>query len=154
VLRIVIWSQVFFVADVALNQIMMASDNERPMVRRTALSLGVSVALTLVLASRYGVLGVAWAAVLTRTLNLGLDAQFVARHVLRIHLAESVGKPLLCAALSGGVAFVLRGQGLCTLFFLTASSYTVSLLIFGVFSHDEWLVLRHLSGRLWQRVVG
>ena len=153
VLRIVIWSQVFFVADAVLNQIMMASDNERPMVRRTALSLSVSVVLTLVLAPRYGALGVAWAAVLTRTLNLGLDAQFVVRHVLRVNLAESVGKPFLCAALSGGVALVLHGQGLYTLLLLTASSYAVLLLIFRVFSHDEWLVLRHLSGRLWQRVV-
>lgn len=154
VLRIVIWSQVFFVADAVLNQIMMASDNERPMVRRTALSLGVSVLLTLMLAPRYGALGVAWAAVLTRTLNLGLDAQFVVRHVLRVNLAESVGKPFLCAALSGGVALVLHGQGLYTLLLFTTSSYAALLLIFRVFSRDEWLVLRHLSGRLWQRVVG
>jgi O-antigen/teichoic acid export membrane protein len=151
VLRIVIWSQIFFVADAVLNQIMMASDNERPMVRRTALSLVASVVLTLVLAPRYGVPGVAWAAVLTRTLKLGLDAQFVARNVLRVNLTKTVGKPFLCAALSGGVALVLHGQELHTLLLLTASSYAVLLLIFKVFSHEELLVLRQLSGRLWQR---
>jgi O-antigen/teichoic acid export membrane protein len=153
ILRIVIWSQVFLVADEILNQIMVASDNERPMVRRTGLALVNNVIMTLVLAPRFGALGVAWAAVFTRALNLGLDAHFVARNVLRVNLTETVGKPFLCAALSGGVALVLHSQGLHTLLLLTASSYVVLLLIFRVFSHDELLVLRRLSGRLWRRVM-
>jgi O-antigen/teichoic acid export membrane protein len=153
VLQIVIWSQVFFVADSVLKRLMMATNNERPLVRRTGLSLGASIILTLFLAPRYGAPGAAWAAVLTRALNLGLDTQFVARNVLRVNLTDTVAKPLLCAALSGMVALVLRGQPLYTLLLLTAGSYVVLLLIFRVFSPDELLLLRRLSGRLWQRVA-
>jgi O-antigen/teichoic acid export membrane protein len=153
VLRIVIWAQVFFVADAVLNQAMMASNNERPMMRRTALSLGASVILTLLLAPRYGVVGAAWAVVVTRALNLGLDAQFVARHITRVNVAETVGRPLLCAALSAVVAFALRGQALWLLVALSISSYAVFLLIFRAFSPDEFLLVRQLSTQLWQRVV-
>lgn len=151
VLRIVVWSQVFFVADAVLNQIMVASNNEGPMVRRTVLSLVASVVLTLVLAPRYGAPGVAWAAVLTRMLNLGLDVQFVTRHVLRINLAKAVGKPFLCAALSGGVALALHSQALYVLLILFAASYVALVVVLGVISAEEWLVLRQLPGSMWQR---
>jgi len=151
VLQIVIWSQIFFVADAVLNQMMMASDNERAMARRTGLSLGASVILTLVLAPRYGAVGVAWAVVLTRALNLALDAHFVATRIARVNLIDTVGRPFLCAALGGVVAFVLRSQGLFALLAFTGGAYVVLLLTFKVFSHDELLVLRQLLARFWQR---
>jgi O-antigen/teichoic acid export membrane protein len=147
VLQIVIWSQVFFVADLILNQIMMASDNERPMVRRTALSVAASILFTLLLAPRFGAAGVAWAVVLTRALNLGLDAQFVTGNVFRINLKETVGRPFLCAALSAIIAVVLRNQGLYLLLLFSIGSYVVFLLVFGVFSHAELLWLRQWAGR-------
>jgi len=153
VLRIVIWTQVFFVADAVLHQIMMASNNERPMVRRTAFSLGASIVLTVVLAQRYGAIGAAWAVVLTGALNLGLDALFVTRHIARVDLSETVGRPLLCAALAGGVAFALRNQGLYTLLAASIASYAVLLLFLRVFSRDELLLVRQLLDHLWQRVA-
>lgn len=145
VLRIVVWSQVFFVADAVLNQIMMASNHERPMVRRTAITLAASVVLTLLLAPRYGALGAAWTVVLTRALNLGLDAQFVTKRIMRIDAVEAVGKPLVCAALAGAVAFALRGQGLYILLAGAAIVYAVLLFVVGAISRDELLLARRLS---------
>jgi O-antigen/teichoic acid export membrane protein len=153
VLQILIWSQVFFVADSVLNQIMMASDNERPMVRRTALSVGANILLTLFLAPRYGAAGVAWAVVVTRALNLGLDVQFVTRHVFRINLEETVGRPFLCAMLSAIIAVLLRGQGLYLLLLFSISSYVVFLFVFNVFSPAELLLLRHLSSGWLKRAA-
>jgi O-antigen/teichoic acid export membrane protein len=153
VLRIVIWAQVFFVVDAVLNQAMMASNNERPMMRRTALSLGVSVILTLILTPPFGVLGAAWAVILTYMFNLALDAQFVAKHITRLNIIESVGKPLLCAVISGVITFGLRSQGLWLLVVLSISSYVVLLLVFRTFTSEELLLVRQLSNQLWERVV-
>jgi O-antigen/teichoic acid export membrane protein len=153
VLRIVIWAQVFFVADAVMNQIMMASNNERPMVRRAALSLAANVILTALLAPRYGALGAAWAVVLTAVLNLALDAQFVTMKVCRLSLASSVAKPFLCALLAGSTGFLLRGHGFYAVLILTAGSYLALLLILKVFSPEEFVVLRQLSVRLWQKMA-
>lgn len=153
VLQIIIWSQVFFAADAIMIQIMMASNNERPMVLRAGASLGASIILTVLLAPRFGATGVAWAVVLTRALNLGLDAQFVTMNVWSVNLRATVVKPLLCAALSGGAAYMLRGQGLLPLLLLTAGSYIALLLALKAFTPEEFLLLRQLSGRLWQKVA-
>jgi len=153
VLRVVIWAQVFFVADAVLNQFMVASNNETPMVRRTALSLFANVILLLVLAPRYLAIGAAWAVVITRALNLGLDAGFVGRHIKRVNLVDTIGRPLLCAALTGIAAFVLQDYGLWILLILSTGLYLILLLVFRVFSPDEILLVRHLSTQLWQRVV-
>ena len=136
-----------------LNQVMMASNNERAMVRRAALSVGVNIVLTILLAPRHGALGIAWSAVLTRALNLGLDAQFVTKNVMHVSPVQTVAKPFLCTAFTGVVTLALRDQGLYALLFVTATSYGVLLLIFKVFSPGELAVLRQLSGRLMRRVV-
>jgi O-antigen/teichoic acid export membrane protein len=151
ILRIVIWSQLFFVADAVFNQVMMASDNERPMVRRTGISLITNVLLTLALAPRFGIIGVAWAVILTRALNLGLDAHFVLRKVVQINIPDNVGKPLLCAVISGAIAFLFHGHGLYTILLINISSYIVLLAALKVFSQDEFLQLRQLLGHLWLR---
>ena len=153
VLQVIIWSQVFFVADAVLNQAMVASDNERPMVRRTVLALGATVVLTLMLVPRFGVVGAAWAVVLSRMLSLGLNAQFVHRHITHLKLKETVGRPLLCAALAAVVAVILRNQELNVLLIVPIITYIVLLLLLRVFSRDELQLVRDLSGRFWKKVV-
>lgn len=153
-LRIVIWAQIFFVADEVLKQHMIASDNEHPMVRRGALSLAASILLTLGLASFYGPVGAAWASVLTRALNLALDAEFVIRSGFRIGLMDTVGKPLVCAVVGGAVAFLLRHQELPILLACSSITYVGLLVIVGAFSRSEYLVMRQLSGLLWKRIGG
>lgn len=151
VLRIVIWSQIFLVADQVLNQVLVGSGNERGMVRRTAVALAVNLVLTLVMVWRFGVLGAAWATTLTRIIHLGLDAQLVAKQSLRLNLVQAVGKPLLCALLCGAVALALRGQPLVVLLAGPAAAYAIMLLVLGVISPDEWQLLRQLPGRMWHR---
>jgi O-antigen/teichoic acid export membrane protein len=153
VMRVVIWAQIFYVTDAVLNQILIASDNERPMVRRTAFSLAINVILLLVLVPLFGVIAAAWAVVLTHTLNLALDAQFVARHIAPIKLVETVGKPLLCAVLSGGVALAAHSLGLWLSLGFFIGSYTLFLWVFKVFAPNELYLARQYSSRIWQRVA-
>lgn len=154
VLQIMVWSQVFYVADAVMHQAMMASDNERAMVRRSTLSLVVDVVLVLLLAPRYGAMGAAWATVLTRALNLGLDIHFVLGRVFRLDLVNSAGRPLLCAALSGVAVFALRHQALYVMLPLSLGLYGALVLVLRVFSADETRLFRQLLGRLWRKVVG
>ncbi len=105
VLRVVVWAQIFFAADAVLNQILIASDNETPMVRFTAISLGVNLILLLLLASRYGAMAAAWIVVIALALNLILDAVFVAKHITPLKWSVTFGKPFLCAFVSGCLAF-------------------------------------------------
>jgi O-antigen/teichoic acid export membrane protein len=148
VLRIVIWSMVFFIANVIFTQLLIASDNERPMMRRTGLTLAINIFLTLWLAPRYGALGIAWIAIWTQAINFGLNAQFVLRNVCRINLIKAAGKPFLCAALSGMVAFSLQEQGLIMSLSFGTLSYIASLWVFQVFSLEEWFGLWHLFRQL------
>lgn len=152
--RIVVWAQVFFVVDEALRQHMMASNNEVPMVRRGAISLLASILLTLGLASVSGLVGAAWAVVLTRALNLALDAQFVIKGGFRIRFMGTVGKPALCAILSGAVAFLLRHQVLPVPLGCGLVTYVGLLLLLGTFSRNELLLMRQLPGRFWKRTEG
>ena len=68
-------------------------------------------------------------------------------------VAEAVGKPLLCAALTGGIVFALRGQELWILLAVAAIAYAVLLLALGVISRDELRLMLEISGQLRQRVV-
>jgi len=153
VLRILTWAQIFFVADAVLIQIMMASDHEAPMVRRTALSLGVNVVLLLLLAPRYGAIAAAWAVVATRALNWALDAHFVIKYITPINMIGIVRKPLLCAALSGGVGLIAHGYGLWISLLLFIITYFILLWITRVFNANELLLGRQISAQLWQKLV-
>jgi O-antigen/teichoic acid export membrane protein len=152
VLQIVIWSQVFFVADAILNQVMIATGNERAMVRRTALALGANALLIFLLAPRLGAVGAAWAVVLSTALKLAANAQFVGRHIAKFSLRDPVAKPLLCAVLSGVIGFGLRNQPLFVMLPLFLGAYAALLLILRVFTHEEMRLLRHLSARLSRRL--
>jgi O-antigen/teichoic acid export membrane protein len=153
VLRVVVWAQVFFAVDAMLNQILMASNNEVPMVRNTALSLGVNVILLLVLTSRYGVIAAAWIVVVTTALNLALDVWFVSRHITPFKLFGTISKPLLCAIISGGIALVTHSHGLWVTLVSYFSSYFILFWVFRVFTDNELLLARQLIIQLWRRVM-
>ena len=147
-LQIVIWSQVFFAADSVMKQKMIASDNERAMVRYSTLGLLANIALTIALGKVWGLLGVAVAAVSASAFLLTLNARFVERHIATIHLFQAVGKPFVGALLAGAVALALVDQGLMIMLPVTACSYVILLLLIRTFSGEELLLFKQLFQRL------
>jgi len=95
-----------------MKQKMIASDNERAMVWRSALGLVVNLALTIALGKAFGLLGIAAAVVLASAVLLALDTVFVERHVAVTNLSQAVTKPFVCALLAGMIGVALIDQGL------------------------------------------
>ena len=148
VLQLVIWSQIFIAADSVMKQNMIASDNERAMVWRSAVGVIINITLTVVLGKMYGLLGVAASVVLSSVIMLILDIDFVTRHVYRTNFAQGALKPFVCALLAGAVAFVFIGHELIILLPVTASAYVAFLFLFRTFTKEELLIIRQLFRRI------
>ncbi|WP_203434331.1 flippase [Nitrosococcus halophilus] len=153
VLQVIIWSQVFFAADMVMKQSMIANDNERAMVWRSALGTIMSIALTVVLGKMYGLFGISIAIVVASVFVLILDASFVLKYITKIDLAQAAYKPFLCALLSGAVSFSLTKYNLFILLLITATAYIIALLLFKAFSAAEMLIMRQLFYRAWGRII-
>jgi O-antigen/teichoic acid export membrane protein len=153
VLRIVVWAQIFFVVDAVLNQSLLASNNEKAMVRFTALSMGVNIILLLALAPHFGAVGAAWAMILTYALNLGLDLQFVVRHISALNFFGTISKILPCTIISGCIALLAHGFGIWVSFVLFAGSYAILLWVLKVFTVNELNLAHQLTIQLWRKVV-
>jgi O-antigen/teichoic acid export membrane protein len=151
VLQIVIWSQVFLAADSVMKQKMIASDNERTMVWHSTLGLIANIVLTIALGMTWGLLGVAVAVVISSAFLLTLNARFVGKHIGTINLPQAVGKPFVCALLTGLVAVALVDQGLAIMLPITAVAYLVFLLLLKAFSAEEMLLIKQLFQRLRTR---
>lgn len=147
VLQVVIWSQVFVAADSVMKQGMIASDNERAMVWRSAIGAAVSVALTVVLGNVFGLMGIATAVVVATSLLFLIDAVFLTTHVCRIDWLHSLGKLFLAGALVGALAMTLGDHNLVVVLLATTGGYILLLALLGVFTPGELAVMRRVAGR-------
>jgi O-antigen/teichoic acid export membrane protein len=148
VLQLVIWSQVLVAADSVMKQNMIASDNERAMVWRSAVGIIINIALTVMLGKTLGLLGVAAAIVLSRAILLILDIEFVTRRIYRTNFSRGALKPFICAVLAGIVAFALIDHELLIVLPVTASAYMAFLFLFKTFSKEELSIIRQLFRRM------
>jgi O-antigen/teichoic acid export membrane protein len=150
VLQVIIWSQVFLAADSVMRQNMIASDNERAMVSRSAAGVVVNIICIVLLGKLYGLLGIAVAVVLSRAILLVLDAHFVTKHICRTNLMQAVAKPFVCAMLAGFVAFVLLDYNLLFIVGITICSYFILLILFKAVTTNELTTIRELLRRSMQ----
>jgi O-antigen/teichoic acid export membrane protein len=148
VLQIVIWAQVFLSVDTILKQVIIASDNEISMLRRSAVGVLVQILLTIVLVTYFGITGVAMAIVGASAFILALDAHFVVRHVVNLDFADAIVKPLLCAAAAGAVALALDRHHLLLVAAAAGFTYLASLFLLRTFSADELRLMRSIPGGL------
>ncbi|MGH8495928.1 MAG: flippase [Gammaproteobacteria bacterium] len=148
VLQIVIWSQVFMAADMVLKQAMIGSDNEKAMLWRSAVSVVLQIALTVILTRAFGIHGAAAAIVAGGVFMVALDAHFVSRHVVRMNLLSATAKPLLCAAVAGAVALALADFNLAIVFAAFGSAYLAILFLIRTFSAEELSLMRSLPRHL------
>jgi O-antigen/teichoic acid export membrane protein len=153
VLRIVVWAQIFYVIDAVLNQTLLASNNEVPMVRFTALSMVANIILLVILAPQYGAIGAAWAMIATYALNLGLDLQFVVRKITPINIFGTISKIIPCTIISGGIGLLTHRYGIWVSFALFAGSYVILLWLLKVFNTNELSLARQLTIQIWRKVV-
>jgi O-antigen/teichoic acid export membrane protein len=151
VLQIVIWAQVFLSADTILKQVIIASDNELSMLRRSAVGVLVQVLLTIVLVTYFGINGVAMAIVGASVFIVALDAHFVVRHVVTLDFADAIVKPLVCAAGAGAVALALGGHNLLLVVAAAGFTYLASLFLLRTFSADELSLMRSIPGGLLKK---
>jgi O-antigen/teichoic acid export membrane protein len=148
-LQIVIWAQVFLSADTILKQVIIASDNEMSMLRRSVAGVLVPILLTIVLVTFFGINGVAMAIVGASMFIVVLDVHFVVRHVVKLDFADAIIKPLLCAA--GAVAVALDGHHLLLIITAAGLTYLTSLFLLRTFSADELSLMRSIPGGLLKK---
>jgi hypothetical protein len=123
------------------------------MVRRTAVSLGISVLLLLFLTPRYGLIAAAWAVVITHFVNLLLDVLFVATYSPLQRIVGTFFRPLLCATLSGVVLLAIRNLGFWPSLAFYIIIYVLLLFVLRVFSNNELLFVRQFFFEMRNRIV-
>jgi O-antigen/teichoic acid export membrane protein len=151
VLQIVIWAQVFLSVDTILKQVIIASDHEVSMLRRSAAGVLVQILLTIVLVTLFGINGVAMAIVGASVFIAALDVHFVVRHVVKLDFANAIAKPLLCAAGAGAVALALNRQHLLLIVAAAGVTYLAALFILRTFSANELNLMRSLPAGLLKK---
>jgi O-antigen/teichoic acid export membrane protein len=137
VLRLLAWGLVLFFANAVLYRTLLASDNEQVTVRVAGVNMISNVLLNLLLIPRWGVNGVAVASICTTLFALVQNYAYVARHLFKLDWLRSVGKPVLAAALCGGLLLALRGLPVVLSLSFGGTAYVVTVLILGVFSSKE-----------------
>lgn len=153
VLQILILSQIFIASDSVMTQNMIASDNERPMLVRSAIGGLVSIALTFVLGKYYGVIGVAVAVVLARSFLFTLNAQYVSRHICNIKIVKALIKPLICISIPTIPVFILfKGKALAVIAII--GIYILLLPVFKLITLDELSIIKKIIFRLFQNLCG
>jgi O-antigen/teichoic acid export membrane protein len=153
VLRVVVWAQVFFAMEAVLSQLLIASNHEAVMVRFTAITLGFNIILLFVLVPYFSVIAAAWIILAVQALNLILDIQFISRRITSLRLIVTISKPLLCAAISGGLALIAHNYGLWIALAVYGSTYVILLWLFKVFTANELQLAHHLTLQLWEKLA-
>ena len=145
VLQIIIWSQIFVAADSVMIQNMIASDNERAMVYRSAAGVFVNVTLTVLFGSIFGILGIAVSVVLARGILFALNVHFVRKNIYKTNLMQTAARPFLCAMLAGLFAFILTDYHLFLILPIAICLYVFLLFVFRVLTENEVAAIKDLS---------
>jgi O-antigen/teichoic acid export membrane protein len=145
VLQILIWSQIFVAADSVMIQNMIASDNERAMVYRSAAGVFVNVTLTVLFGSIFGILGIAVSVVLARGILFALNVHFVRKNIYKTNLMQTAVRPFFCALLAGLFAFILTDYHLFLILPVAICIYVFLLFVFRVLTENEVAAIKGLS---------
>lgn len=122
-------------------------DRWRTIVIASTLALAVNVALNLFLIPSHGALGSAWATLATEALYFLMTTgamAFQAGH--RIGWAPLAVKPVLIAAVFGGVLVAAAPLGLVAASLAASLAFLVATLALRVFDQAEWSALRAVLG--------
>jgi O-antigen/teichoic acid export membrane protein len=145
VLQIIIWTQIFVAADSVMIQSMIASDNERAMVHRSAAGVFVNITLTVLFGSIFGILGIAVSVVLARAILFVLNLHFVRKNIYKTNLMQAAAKPFLCAILTSLFALLISDYHLFLILPIATSLYIFLLFVFKVITENELAAICELS---------
>jgi O-antigen/teichoic acid export membrane protein len=141
-LQVLIWTQVLVATDSVLKQAMIANGREYAVVKRALAGLAVLAALVLGLGHAFGLVGAAAGVLAAAAVTLALDAVFVMRQIGSFDAVRFLGRPLVCAALAGGVLVSLDGAALPLRLAAGLSTFVVAAVVLGLVPRAERAFLR------------
>lgn len=143
--RVLVGTLLFFFANPILGNTLIAANLQR----LPALSVGVGVVvnagLNLFLIPRMGILGAAWATLLTEGLLFLVQGAFVVTRLVPMNLLAPIAKPALAGAGLGLVMWLLRGAPVYVALALATASYLALGALLKLWSRREFMAL--LPGR-------
>ena len=147
VLRLLIWSLLFFFTNTLLGYMLFTANRQKDFLGIKIVNLVLNVVLNAILIPIYGPFGAAAATVATISVSFLLHVRLVAKHLYRVRFARIAGRPVLAAAgMAGGIALV-RGAGLPAMIPVGIGVYAVLLLILGFITQDDVQIFRSILRR-------
>lgn len=141
-LQILAVSVAFLFVNNAFVYTLTAMNRQNDFTRLALLSLGVNLALNLVLIPLAGYLGAAAASTLTEVALFGGGWWMLRRQLVALPVLASILPVLLSGAVMGAVVLGLRALPLYVVVPAGAAVYAAGLVIFRALSPDEWAILR------------
>lgn len=127
----------------ASETVLIARNQERPLLRLIWLTAGIHVAANLLLIPHLSYLGACWAVLVTQGVyTLILFMVQMRRYLGVLHLLQLMALPTLSAAVMGGVVFLMRDWHLFMSIPAGLLVYTGALLAFGAVRRNEMDLLR------------
>jgi O-antigen/teichoic acid export membrane protein len=152
-LRILVWSLIPIGLDHVLGMVLMASLRERLTLRIVAIDVVVGLVLGLVLVSRFGLIGAAIAALITRIVDLIQHYVPVSRLLPRmsVTLRRAAWKPVVATIFMALCLAVVRGRGLVLAVASGCAAYAAILLALTVWSEGGISRFKARYLRVWDR---
>jgi O-antigen/teichoic acid export membrane protein len=124
--------------------------------KEAALFLGLSMVLNIVanclLIPRFGIIGSAWARLLSTLLFVVLNGVFAYGRISHINLLPTIGKLALALGAMGAVLYATQGASLWLRATLGGAAYVMALILVRYVPGEDRRRVREAAVRCWQRV--
>ncbi len=104
--RVVVWALTLYFSNSVLGHTLIAAQLQRIPAIAVACAVVANLSLNLVLIPRFGIVGAAWATVMSELLITAVQGVWVWRQLGGVNLRAMVGRPLLATAALGAVLLV------------------------------------------------
>ncbi len=137
---------------ITMGRVLVASGNQKRIMAATGLALVVNVALNLSLIPRFGYMGAAAAAATSELAVASMNVYYVQRYVARTQILRAILRPVVAAAMTGGVLYLLPGLHLYQALPLAGIFYVAGLFALRTFSTEELSQFRTALQSAWARL--
>ncbi len=147
VLRLLIFSLVFFFTNTLLGYMLFTANRQKDFLGIKLINLGLNVVLNAILIPMYGAYGAAIATVATIAVSFVLHLRLVGKFLYRVNFLALTWRLLLAAAGMAAVIAWVRGAGLAAMIPAGAATYLVLLPILGFVTKDDLEIFRSILKR-------
>jgi O-antigen/teichoic acid export membrane protein len=145
--RVLVWTLPFYFASTVQRSTLVVGRRQALPAVAVGVAIVINAALNLVLIPRMGILGAAWATLVTEILLVGIQGAFLAREVRLVDQLAPAGRPLLAAGGLAGVLWLARPLPVWWAAVLAVVAYVALGSMLRLWNAEEWRALAPVRPR-------